>query len=308
MSRLKTSVAGLELKNPVLTASGTFGSGLEFEPYFDISRLGGVIVKGTTLNPQNGNPRGRVLETPAGLLNCIGLQNPGAAALIRDTLPEFSRYDTRFLVNISGNTVEEYGMLAEMLDRPEVDALEVNISCPNVKSGGLAFGTVPEDARAVTREVRRRTSKPVIVKLSPNVTDIAEIARAVEDGGAHGVSLINTLLGMAIDVEGRKPALSNVFAGLSGPAVKPVGLRMVWQVYRAVNIPVIGLGGIMNGQDALEYIMAGASAIQVGTASLIDPGAALRVVEELEAWCIKNNVQDISELVGAAHRQTGGRK
>ncbi len=301
MNRLKTRLMGLDWKNPVLTASGTFGSGLEFSPYYDISLLGGVVVKGTTLEPRDGNPPGRVVETPAGLLNCIGLQNGGVDHLLEVVLPEIRNVDTRFVVNISGNTTDDYALLTDKLNVDSVDAIEVNISCPNVKHGGLAFGTVAEDAFQVTRAVRQATEKPFFVKLSPNVTDITEIALAVEEGGADGISLINTLLGMAIDVENRRPLLSNTFAGLSGPAVKPVGLRMVYQVYQKVRIPIIGLGGIMTGLDALEYIMAGASAIQVGTANLVNPMAALHIVEELEQYCEQQGIDNISQLVGAAH-------
>lgn len=242
-----------------------------------------------------------MVETPAGLLNCIGLQNGGVDMLLETILPKIREVDTRFVVNISGNTTEEYGVLTEKLNVDGVDAIEVNISCPNVKHGGLAFGTVPEDAYQVTRTVRQATDKPFFVKLSPNVTDITAIAQAVEEGGADGISLINTLLGMAIDVDARRPLLSNTFAGLSGPAVKPVGLRMVYQVYQKVRIPVIGLGGIMNGRDALEYIMAGASAIQVGTANLIHPLAAKTIVEELEQYCEQQGIDNIGQLVGAAH-------
>lgn len=299
---LTTNLMGLCLKNPVMTASGTCGSGIELLPYMDVASLGAVVGKGTTLNNKKGNPPGRLMQTTGGLLNCIGLQNQGVDYFLANILPEVRKLDTHFFANISGNTVEEYGLLAEKLDVEGISGLEVNISCPNVKSGGLAFGTIPEDARAVTKEVKKHTSKKVMVKLSPNVTDISTIAQAVEDGGADGISLINTLLGMAIDIETMKPSLSNTFGGLSGPAVKPVGLRMVYQVYEKVGIPIVGLGGIMNASDAIEYLLAGASAIQLGTANLINPAIGIDVIRGIEEYMKRKSIKDMKSLIGKAHR------
>ncbi|QRN86413.1 dihydroorotate dehydrogenase [Clostridia bacterium] len=299
---LSIDLMGLHLKNPVMTASGTCGSGVELLPYMDVSSLGAIVGKGTTLNNKKGNPPGRLMQTSGGLLNCIGLQNQGVDYFLANILPEVGKLDTHFFANISGNTVEEYGILAEKLDVEGISGLEVNISCPNVKSGGLAFGTIPEDARAVTEEVKKHTSKKVLVKLSPNVTDITAIAQAVEDGGADGISLINTLLGMAIDSETMKASLSNTFGGLSGPAVKPVGLRMVYQVYQKVSIPIVGLGGIMNAKDAIEYMLAGATAIQLGTANLVNPAVGLEVIDGIERYMKQKNIKDIKSLVGKAHR------
>ncbi len=298
---LTTDLMGLTLKNPVMTASGTCGSGIELLPYMDVSKLGAIVGKGTTLNNKVGNPPGRLMQTPGGLLNCIGLQNQGADYFLTEILPEVRKVDTHFFANISGNTVEEYGILAEKLDVDGISGLEVNISCPNVKSGGLAFGTVPEDARSVTEEVKKRTGKPVLVKLSPNVTDITAIAQAVEEGGADGISLINTLLGMSIDIETMKASLSNTFGGLSGPAVKPVGLRMVYQVYQKVKIPIVGLGGIMNAEDAIEYLLAGATAIQLGTANLVNPAVGIEVIKGIEEYMERKNIRNMQALVGKAH-------
>ncbi len=303
MTNLAIDLMGLTLKNPVLGASGTYGSGFEFLPYYDVSLMGGIIGKGTTLRAKVGNPPGRLFETSSGLLNCIGLQNGGVDYFLREILPEVRKIDTHFFANISGSTIEEYGILAEKLDVDGVSGLEVNISCPNVKAGGLAFGTIPEDALAVTKEVKRKTSKKVMVKLSPNVTSIVEIAQAVEEGGADGISLINTLLGMAIDVEKQEPVLSNIFGGLSGPAVKPIGLRMVYEVYEAVSIPIVGLGGIVSVQDALEYILAGATAIQLGTANLINPLAGSVMIQGLEHYLVEHQIDDIRTLIGKAHHK-----
>lgn len=303
MIDMQVELLGRTLRNPVLTASGTCGSGFELSPYLDLGAIGGVVGKGTTLQPRMGNPPGRLMETKSGLLNCIGLENPGVDALVADLLVRIREMDAPYYANISGNTVEEYGELARRLDVDGVAGLEVNISCPNVKAGGLAFGTVPEDALAVTRAVKRATSKPIMVKLSPNVTDIQVIAKAVEEGGADAISLINTLLGMSIDTETKRPALSNTFGGLSGPAIKPVGLRMVYQVYQAVSVPIVGLGGIMSARDALEYIMAGATAVQVGTATLVDPRAAETVARELRDLMEQMGEHELRALIGAAHRQ-----
>lgn len=290
------------MANPVTTASGTFGFGPEYTPYLDIERLGAITVKGTTLEPREGNPTPRLVETPSGILNSIGLQNPGVDYLIEHYAPYFRQLKTNVIVNIAGNTVEEYANLAAKLNSvPGIAALEVNISCPNVKKGGLAFGSDPVSAAEVTKAVRQATTLPVIIKLSPNVTDIAAIASAVEEAGADALSVINTLLGMAIDIRKRKPVLGNIMGGLSGPAVKPVAVRAVWQVYQRVKIPIIGMGGIMNAADALEFILAGATAVAVGTASFINPRAAIEVLEGIERYLVENNIDDIKELVGAAH-------
>ncbi|HCS75793.1 MAG TPA: dihydroorotate dehydrogenase [Clostridiales bacterium] len=299
---LSVDLGKLKLKNPVLTASGTFGYGLEFVPYMDLERLGGIIVKGTTLYPRTGNPSPRIFETSAGMLNAIGLQNPGVDGFIRDILPETKKFNTNFIVNISGNTVDEYGILAKKLSIDGVAAIEVNISCPNVKAGGMEFGTDPYQAARVVKEVKKNTDLPVIVKLSPNVTSVVEIAIAVEDAGADIISLINTLLGMAIDIKKQKPHLGNTFGGLSGPAIKPVALRMVWQVYKNVSIPLIGMGGIVTVEDALEFIMAGAAAIAVGTGNFINPSASVDLVSDLEKYCVEHNVLKLSSLIGVAHK------
>ncbi|MTV47619.1 dihydroorotate dehydrogenase [Heliobacillus mobilis] len=303
MSNLSVNLGGLLMKNPVTTASGTFGFGLEFAPFVDLNRLGAIVVKGTTLAPREGNPTPRMAETPAGMLNAIGLQNPGIQGLIEEHLPPLQSINTPVIVNISGNTVEEYGQLAEIIERTEgIAAIEVNISCPNVKQGGIQFGTIPASAAAVTRSVRENTKKPVIVKLSPNVTDITEMAKAVVDAGADALALINTLLGMAIDIRTRRPVIANVFAGLSGPAVKPVALRMVYQVYKAVSVPLLGMGGISNADDAIEFIMAGATSIAVGTTNFTNPRATMDILEGIEAFCLREGVRDISEIIGAVHR------
>lgn len=299
MVNLNVSIGGLSLKNPVLTASGTFGYGTEFSDFISLDDLGGFIVKGTTLNPREGNDYPRMAETPSGMLNAVGLQNKGVDYFIDNIYPSLLGYNSEIIVNVSGASVEDYAEVARRLaplDR--INAIEVNISCPNVKQGGMAFGTTAEGAAAVTEAVRGAFGKTLIVKLSPNVTDIVSIARAVEDAGADSVSLINTLLGMAVDVERRRPCLSTITGGLSGPAVRPVAVRMVWQVAKAVKIPVIGLGGIMNGRDALEFIMAGATAVEVGTANFIDPSVTVRIVREIEEYCERHGISDISEIRG----------
>lgn len=289
------------MANPVTTASGTFGFGPEYAPYVNIDQLGAITVKGTTLEPREGNPTPRLVETPAGILNSIGLQNPGADYLIEHYAPYFRELKTNVIVNIAGNTVEEYAQLAAKLDPVQgIAALEVNISCPNVKKGGMAFGSDPAAAAEVTQAVKNATSKPVIVKLSPNVSDIAAIAREVAGAGADALSVINTLLGMAIDIRQKKPLLGNIVGGLSGPAVKPVAIRAVWQVYQAVSIPIIGMGGIMAAEDALEFILAGATAVAVGTASFTNPRATLEVLEGIERYLMANGIADINQLVGAA--------
>lgn len=290
---------GFNLKNPVLTASGTFGYGEEYADFIDLNRLGGFIVKGTTLNPRQGNDYPRMVETPSGMLNAVGLQNKGVDHFIGQIYPRLLKYDSQIVVNISGASIADYVAVAEKLNSLDrINAIEVNISCPNVKAGGMAFGTTTDGAASVTRAVRDAFNKHLIVKLSPNVTDIASIAKAVEDAGADSVSLINTLMGMAIDVEHRRPYLSTITGGLSGAAVRPVAVRMVWQVSKAVSIPVIGLGGIMNGRDALEFILAGASAIEIGTANFVDPTTTVKVIDYIDDYCHRHNVSDIKELIG----------
>jgi dihydroorotate dehydrogenase (NAD+) catalytic subunit len=299
MVKLGFNIGDLHFKNPVLTASGTFGYGSEFDDFIDVSKLGGIIVKGTTFEPREGNAYPRMAETPSGMLNSVGLQNKGIDYFEKNIYPRISGYDTNVIVNVNGSYVEDYIALAERIDKlGKIPAIELNISCPNVKMGGMAFGTNINSAKEVTREVRAVYSKKLIVKLSPNVTNIVDFARAVEEEGADSVSLINTLLGMAVDVNKMKPALSTITGGLSGPAIKPVAVRMVWQVARAVKIPVIGIGGIMNTNDALEFILAGASAIQVGTASFIDPQTSVKILEGLENYLIKKGFSDINEIVG----------
>lgn len=288
------------MKNPVMTASGTFGYGLEFQDFVPLDQIGGIIVKGTTLLAREGNDYPRMAETPQGMLNCVGLQNKGADYFCEHIYPLIKDIDTRMIVNVSGNTPEDYAECAARIDALEqIPAIELNISCPNVKEGGMAFGVTCAGASQVVRAVRQRYHKTLIVKLSPNVTSVADIARAVEDEGADCVSLINTLMGMAIDVEKRRSLLSIKTGGLSGPAVKPVALRMVWQVAKAVKIPVIGLGGIMNATDAVEFMMAGASAIQIGTANFIDPRATLRVRDGIDEWLDKHGCKSVTEIIGA---------
>lgn len=300
MVDLQVKIGNLNLKNPVLTASGTFGYGHEFADFIDLSRLGGVIVKGTTLHHREGNPYPRMAETPSGMLNAVGLQNKGVDHFVEKIYPTLRGIDTNFIVNVSGSCVEDYVATAEKINELEgIPAIELNISCPNVKQGGMAFGTSPQAAAEVVAAVRRAYKKTLIVKLSPNVTDIAEIARAVEAAGADSVSLINTLLGMAIDAERRRPVLSTVTGGLSGACVKPIALRMVWQVSRAVNIPVVGLGGIMTATDAIEFLLAGATAVEIGTANFIDPAVTVKVVEGIEDYMRRHNITDIHDLIGA---------
>ena len=300
MVNLNVNIGNLALKNPVLTASGTFGYGTEFSDFIDLSRLGGFIVKGTTLEPREGNPYPRMAETPSGMLNAVGLQNKGVDYFIEKIYPTISGIDSKVIVNVSGAKIDDYvGVCRKLAERTEIEAIEVNISCPNVKQGGMAFGTTAAGAAQVTRAVRQAFPGTVIVKLSPNVTDITEIARAAEAEGADAVSLINTLMGMAIDVERRRPCLSTVTGGLSGPAVRPVAVRMVWQTKRAVKIPVVGLGGIMNGRDALEFIHAGATAVQVGTANFIDPAVTVKIIDYIEEYCQRHGVSDINDLIGA---------
>jgi dihydroorotate dehydrogenase (NAD+) catalytic subunit len=304
MVNLGFYIGDLHFKNPVLTASGTFGYGSEFEDFIDVSRLGGIVLKGTTMEAREGNPYPRMAETPSGMLNAVGLQNKGIDYFEKNIYPRILNYETNIIVNINGSYIEDYIALAERVNNlDKIRAIELNISCPNVKMGGMAFGTNINSAREVTREVRSVYSGKLIVKLSPNVTDIVEFARVVEEEGADSVSLINTLLGMSVDVKRMKPSLSTVTGGLSGPAVKPVALRMVWQVANAVKIPVIGMGGIMSATDALEFILAGATAIQVGTASFIDPQVSVKILEGIENFLVKKGYSDIKEIVGYLNRQ-----
>ena len=298
MADLRVNLAGLQMKTPVMTASGTFGFGIEFADFMNLNELGAVVVKGTTLNPRSGNAGVRIAETPAGMLNCIGLENPGSDAFIKTILPQLKRYEFPVIVNMSGSTVEEYGVLAEKLSVDGVAALELNISCPNVKEGGIAFGTRPESAAAVVREVKKHTNLPVIVKLSPNVTDIVEMAKYVEDAGADIISMINTLLGMVIDTKTWKPVLGNIVGGLSGPAVKPVAVRMVWQVAQAVKVPIIGMGGIMTAEDAIEFFLAGASAVSIGTANFVNPAVAMDVTRGIDEYLDARGIKSIQDIVG----------
>lgn len=296
---MAVEIGALKMKNPMLTASGTFGFGEEFADFIDLERLGGFIVKGTTLEPREGNPYPRMAETPSGMLNAVGLQNKGVDHFISEIYPRLKGLDTNVLVNVSGAKIEDYVAVAEKLSGLErIPAIEVNISCPNVKQGGMAFGTTCDGAAAVTAAVRKAWPRTLIVKLSPNVTSIADIARAVEAEGADSVSLINTLMGMAVDVERRRPCLSTVTGGLSGAAVRPVAVRMVWQTAKAVGIPVIGLGGISCGRDAIEFMLAGARAVQIGTANFINPAVTVEAVEWMCQWCVRHGVRDINEIVG----------
>lgn len=299
---LEVNIGGIKMKNPVATASGTFGFGREYSGFVDLNRLGAVVIKGTTLLPRPGNPAPRIAETPAGMLNAIGLENPGVEAVVEQYLPFLREFDVPVIVNIAGDTVEDYVRLAQRLDRQTgVAGLEVNISCPNVKKGGMLFGSDPDSAAEVIRGVKAATSLPVIAKLSPNVTSIAAVAESVAQAGADALSLINTLLGMAIDIRSKRPVLGNTMGGLSGPAVRPVALRAVWQVFKAVKIPILGMGGIASGEDALQFIMAGASAVAVGTANFVNPTATIDVLKGLEDYMNENNILDINDLVGIAH-------
>lgn len=299
MARLNVKISNLELKNPVMTASGTFGYGLEFADLMPIDGIGGIIVKGTTLNPREGNDYPRMAETASGMLNCVGLQNKGVDYFCEHIYPQIKDIDTNMIVNVSGSSPEDYAECAARIDALEnIPAIELNISCPNVKDGGMAFGVTCAGAASVVKAVRQRYHKTLIVKLSPNVTDIAEIARAVEAEGADSVSLINTLMGMAIDIEKRKTLLSINTGGLSGPCVKPVALRMVWQVAKAVKIPVIGLGGISTAKDAIEFLMAGATAIEIGTANFLDPTVSIKVRDGINDWLDAHGCQSVSEIIG----------
>jgi dihydroorotate dehydrogenase (NAD+) catalytic subunit len=292
-------IGGISLKNPVMTASGTFGYAREFASLVDLNRLGGIIVKGLSIEPTRGNPPPRIAETPCGMLNAIGLENVGFAAFVEEKLPFLKTITTPTLVNIYGKSVSEYAELSKKIDEiDDIMGIEVNISCPNVKVGGIAFGAYPDSAAEVVRAVRASTSKPLMVKLSPNVTDITEIASSVEAAGADSISLINTITGMAVDIETRKPRLANITGGLSGPAIKPIALRMVWQVAQTVKIPVVGIGGIMTANDALEFLIAGAEAVQIGTASFVNPNAAIEVVDGIESYLLEKGIDRLSDIIG----------
>ncbi len=299
MDKLSVEIGNLKLKNPVMTASGTFGFGTEYADFMDLSRLGGVFVKGTTLEPRQGNDYPRMAETPSGMLNAVGLQNKGVDYFVEHIYPEIKDFDTQMIVNVSGSSVETYVKCAEKLvDLDRIEAIELNISCPNVKEGGMAFGTTCASAAEVTKAVREVYPKTMIVKLSPNVTDITEIARAVEAEGADAVSLVNTFLGMAIDAERRRPVLSTITGGLSGPCIKPIALRMVWQVFNAVKVPIIGMGGIANWKDAVEFMLAGASAIQIGTYNFIDPTVAIKTVKGIEDYLDRHGLESVYDIIG----------
>lgn len=295
----KVTIAGVELKNPVMTASGTFGSGMEYSEFVDLNRLGAVVTKGVANVPWPGNPTPRVAETCGGMMNAIGLQNPGIDTFVRRDLPFLQKYDTKVIVNVCGKSTEDYCQVVERLADEPVDLLEINISCPNVKEGGIAFGQDPKAVEAITSELKKRAKQPVIMKLSPNVTDITETARAAEAGGADGLSLINTLTGMKIDVDRRTFALANKTGGVSGPAIHPIAVRMVYQTAQAVKLPIIGMGGIASAEDALEFILAGATAVSVGTANFRNPMATLEVIEGIEEYMRRYQIQDIRELIGA---------
>lgn len=299
MVNLEIDFNGLKLKNPVLTASGTFGYGNEFADFINLNQLGGFIVKGTTLKHREGNPYPRMAETPSGMLNAVGLQNKGVDVFCNDIYPSIKDYKTNIIVNVSGSTIEDYVKTSEKINELDnIPAIELNISCPNVKEGGMAFGTSCDAASEVIKAVRKVYKKHLMVKLSPNVTDIASIAKTAEDNGADSISLINTLLGMAIDVKTRKPKLSTVTGGLSGPAIKPIAIRMVWQVSKVVKIPICGLGGIMTTEDAIEFLLAGASCIQIGTANFIEPDITVKIIHGLEVFCKRNGIKDIKEIIG----------
>ena len=300
MDRLKTDFAGIKMPTPVMGASGTFGFGVEYDDFIDLKQVGAIISKGITPLPRAGNPGVRIAETPAGMLNCIGLENPGIEKFLSDVLPKVKEKapDTTFIVNFSAGSVEEFGMMAKKLDVDGVDAIEVNISCPNVKAEGLAFGTDPEVAAEVTREVKASTSKPVIVKLSPNVTDIVKIAKAVEEAGADALALINTLTGMVIDTRTWKPLLGNITGGMSGPALKPIAVRMVWQVAKAVKIPILGLGGISTAEDAVEFLLACATAVAIGAENFVHPDAVVQVAAGIDKYLESRGLNHVSELIG----------
>jgi dihydroorotate dehydrogenase (NAD+) catalytic subunit len=293
---------GLTIKNPVMAASGTFGYGEEYAPYYDINRVGAVIVKGVSLEPRAGNPPPRIMETPCGMLNAIGLENPGVKIFIKEKLPFLRQYNVAVIVNVFGETLDEYKQVVEIVSETEgVHGLEINISCPNVKKGGIVFGADPDMAYEITKEVKSATNLPVIVKLTPNVTDICVIAESVQAAGADAISLINTLTGMSVDIEQRIPHLANITGGLSGPAIKPIALRMVWQVAKKVTVPVIGVGGITNARDAMEFLVVGARAVQIGTAHFINPHAAVDIVEGMADYFSEHDIRDVNEFIGTLH-------
>ncbi len=294
----KVNLAGIKMKNPVTVASGTFGYGREFNDYIDLNKLGGIITKGTSLKPRSGNKAPRVCETASGMLNSIGLQNPGVEYFAQNDLPFLKQFDTAIIVNACGSSIDEYVELCKILNTLDIDGVELNLSCPNVKAGCMAFGNTYEGVKEVASKVRKVLDKPLLVKLTPNVTDIASIAKAVEDAGADGVSLINTLLGMKIDIDKRKPILANNTGGLSGPAIKPIAVRMVYQVAKAVKIPVLGMGGIINGDDAIEFMLAGAQAVSIGAGNFIEPTTSIKTIEGIENYMKKYNIEDINEIVG----------
>lgn len=297
--KLSVNVAGIELRNPIMPASGTFGYGEEYAPYLDLNSLGAIVTKGLSLKPKAGNRTPRICETVSGMLNAIGLQNVGVDVFIKHKMPFLEQFDTPVIVNFFGNTQDEYAAVAERLDAiPGVKALEMNISCPNVKHGGIVFGTDPKAVFSVVDQVRKNTSKPLIVKLTPNVTDIQVTAKAAEDAGADALSLINTLTGMSVDVKTRRPRLANTIGGLSGPAIRPIAVRLVHQVVQAVSVPVIGIGGISRARDALEFLIVGAKAVQVGTANFVDPNAMTTILHELEDFCLEEGIGDINQLIG----------
>lgn len=298
---MSVNLGGLQMQNPVAVASGTFGYGREYQPYMDISKIGAVIVKGTTLEPRCGNPPPRIYETPAGMLNAIGLENPGIEVFLQEYLPSLMEEGVTVVANLAGNSVDEYALITRIIDNhPGIAAIELNISCPNVKQGGMQFGTDPRLVRQVVEAVKKETRLPVIPKLSPNVSDIVSIAKAARDGGADALSMINTLMGMAVDIDKRKPVLGNVFGGLSGPAIKPVALRMIYQVYKEVDLPILGGGGISNTRDALEFIMVGASAVSIGTGNFVNPSLAQKIAQGLENYLMEQGLSNIQELVGVA--------
>ncbi len=294
----KVNFAGIEMKNPVTVASGTFGYGREYADFFDLGKLGAIITKGTSLKPKSGNKPSRVYETPSGMINSIGLQNPGVEYFANNDLPFLRKFDTKIIVNACGSSIDEYVELCKILNNMDIDGVELNVSCPNVKEGCMAFGSTYEGVKKVTSEVKKVLDKPLIVKLTPNVTDIASIAKGAEEGGADAVSLINTLLAMKIDIYKRKPVLANNTGGLSGPAIRPVAVRMVYQVAQAVNIPVMGLGGIVSGEDAIEFMLAGATTVSIGAGNFIDPYTSVKVVEGIEEYMKKCNVEDINDIIG----------
>lgn len=298
MNNLCVNVGGLKLKNPIIAASGTYGFGREFSEYVDLNKLGGISVKGLTLEPRLGNKPPRIAETPAGILNSVGLQNPGVKAFIEHEIPFLRKFDTAIIANVAGNTIDDYIKMAEALSDADIDAIELNVSCPNVKNGGMAFGNSVEGISKITKAVRANCKKPLIVKLTPNVSDIKEIAKAAENEGADAVSLINTILGMVIDVHKKRPVLMNNMGGLSGPAVKPIAVRMVYETSKSVKIPVIGMGGIITGEDAVEFLLAGASAVMIGTANFISPSACLDVLEGIEKYMKRYEIKSIFDIIG----------